>query len=297
MTIATNKVGIGDISPAAYFLRISLNWMLKRDASQLNRGRHVFVNPLVWKQNDTHRIDDPGSFAPYQRRLDQPKPFEISQVMLITAQVVISLLFFIAETFPDEEGSAFASVDTAALLARAQKGDREAVALLYEIFSQAIFRYIVIRVPTTADAEDLTAEVFVTMVKALPTYEMTGAPFEAWLYRVASARVADFHRRAYRRPQTELSETLHDVEPLPEEGMQQKQRLDQLRSLFTELPEEHQTILILRFVERKSHEEVALILNKTVASVKSTQHRALTRLTELMGSRRKVRHYLRGDHE
>lgn len=271
--------------------------LFRNDAAQLTSSGQGFVNPLVWKQCTTHWISDPESSSPYQRRLNYSTRFEIPQLMLVTAQVVISLLFFIAETFPDQEGSAFPSVDTAALLARAQKGDREAVALLYEIYSQAIFRYIVIRVPTTADAEDLTAEVFVTMVKALPSYQVTGAPFEAWLYRVAGARVADFHRRAYRRPQTELSETLHDFEPLPEEEMQQKQRLDQLRSLFRELSEEHQTILILRFVERKSHEEVALLLNKTVASVKSTQHRALKRLTEMMGSRRKARHYLRGDHE
>jgi RNA polymerase sigma-70 factor (ECF subfamily) len=162
------------------------------------------------------------------------------------------------------------------------------------MYAQVIFRYIVIRVPTNADAEDLTAEVFVSMVKGLPTYQVTGAPFEAWLYRIAAARVADFYRQSQRRPQTELTENLQDGSLLPEEQILQKQKLDQLRAVLSQLPEEYQTILILRFVERKSHEEVAELLDKSITAVKSIQHRALTRLTELLGSDHKVRHYLRG---
>ena len=75
---------------------------------------------------------------------------------------------------------------------RARQGDAGAVSALYRAFSPAIYRYIVYRVPTEADAEDLTGEVFLKMVEALPAYEPTGAPFEAWFYRIAAARVADF---------------------------------------------------------------------------------------------------------
>jgi RNA polymerase sigma-70 factor (ECF subfamily) len=215
--------------------------------------------------------------------------------MVIPPEVVVALFFFIADTFPDHASPNL--VNVGALITRAQRGDRDAVATLYTIYAQAIFRYIVCRVPTTADAEDLTAEVFVSMVENLPTYQITGAPFEAWLYRIASARTADFYRKFHRRPQTELSDNLHDGAPLPEEEILQKQTLDQLRAALRQLPEDYQSILILRFVERKSHEEVAQLLDKSVAAVKSAQHRALTRLTELLGSNHKVRHYLRGKHE
>jgi len=163
--------------------------------------------------------------------------------------------------------------------------------------AQLIFRYIVCRVPTTADAEDLTAEVFVGMVKGLATYQATGAPFEAWLYRIAASKVADFYRLRHRRPQTELSDTLYDGAASPEEQIQQKQTLDQLRNVLQQLPEDYQSILILRFVERKSHEEAAVILDKTVSAVKNLQYRALLRLTELLGTNHKARHYLRGNHE
>ncbi|MBC7814045.1 MAG: hypothetical protein H7175_23025 [Burkholderiales bacterium] len=63
------------------------------------------------------------------------------------------------------------------------------------------------------------------------------------------------------------------------------------------MSEEHQSILILRFVERKSHEGVAAILDKSVTAVKSAQHRALAQLASLLEQTGKRRHYLRGSHE
>ncbi len=177
---------------------------------------------------------------------------------------------------------------------RAQQGDQAAVAQLYQMYAQQIFRYVAYRVPTQADAEDLTAEVFIKMMEGLPAYRVTGAPFESWLYRIAAARIADFHRRSRRRPQAELSETLSTSDPSPEEQLHEQQEVDYLREAIGSLGNEQQTILILRFIERKSHQEVAEILGKTVSAVKSIQHRALVQLAAYLGSDAKVRHYLRG---
>lgn len=183
------------------------------------------------------------------------------------------------------------------LVVRAKRGDKEAISALYQAHAQAIYRYIFYRVPTMADAEDLTAEVFLKMVEGLPSYQVTGVPFEAWLYRIAAARITDFYRRTRRRPQSELTENLTDTGPPPEEELQRSQEMEALRQVLKQFNEDEQTILLLRFVERKSHKEVADILGKTVSAVKSTQHRALVQLASLMGSGEKVRHYLRGDHE
>ncbi|MCZ7543504.1 MAG: sigma-70 family RNA polymerase sigma factor [Anaerolineae bacterium] len=172
-----------------------------------------------------------------------------------------------------------------------------AVAALYQAYADAIFRYIAYRVPTSEDAEDLTAEVFVKMVEGLPGYRLTEAPFEAWLYRIAAARVIDFRRKMMRRPQQALSEQLTDDAPSPEAEVQGHQEFETLRDALAQLGDEHQTLLILRFVERKSHEEVAAILDKSVSAVKSAQHRALSQLAALLGADQKARHYLRGTGE
>jgi RNA polymerase sigma-70 factor (ECF subfamily) len=185
--------------------------------------------------------------------------------------------------------------DETRLIQRAHRGDREAIAALYRHHVDSIHRYVSYRVPDAAVAEDLTAEVFLRMVESLPGYTCNGAPFEAWLYRIASARVADYYRRQARRPQEALSEYEPDRADLPERVLQNAEEQDALRAALRQLTDEHQDILLLRFVERKSHAEVAGLLGKSVTAIKSAQHRALTQLAKLMGLNGKARHYLRGE--
>lgn len=220
----------------------------------------------------------------------------ISRAKLISLSTITFLMGILAAAFPEDDPGAM-PVDVAGLVEQAKQGDREAVATLYRIYVKRIHRYIAFRVSSTNDAEDLTAEVFVRMVEALPTYEVTGAPFEAWLYRIASSRVSDFYRSKVNSRNEQLNENLADETMLFEDKLIEGQTLETLRRAMQRLPEEHQTILIMRFAERKSHEEVAMLLGRSVSAVKTIQHRALSRLTELLNSNHKVRHYLRGKHD
>jgi RNA polymerase sigma-70 factor (ECF subfamily) len=135
------------------------------------------------------------------------------------------------------------------------------------------------------------------MVEGLSQYRVTDIPFEAWLYRIAAARIADYYRRHARRPVTDLSDDIPGYEPLVEEQILEQQELGTLHDAMQQLSDEQQSVLILRFMERKSHEEVGRILNKSVSAVKTIQYRALIDLAELMGSEKAVRHYLRGSHD
>jgi RNA polymerase sigma-70 factor (ECF subfamily) len=187
--------------------------------------------------------------------------------------------------------------DIETLIAQARQGDDDAITQLYQLYAQPIFRYISYRVTAQADAEDLTTEVFIRMVEGLPNYQITGAPFEAWLYRIAAARIADFHRKTSRRPQSDLTEWI-EAENLPvEEQIHRREQLASLREALERLTEEQQMVLLLRFIERKSHADVARILGKSETAVKSIQHRALSQLTALLGTEAKPRHYLRGEHD
>lgn len=177
---------------------------------------------------------------------------------------------------------------------RAQNGDTAATSIIYQTYVGLIYRYVSYRVGSDEDTEDITAEVFVKMVEGLDRYEDTGAPFEAWLYRIAAARVADFHRRRNRRTHVELTDNLVSDGVEPEESLVEDQEGAELREAVRQLSDEEQSILIMRFVERKSHQEVADMLDKSVSAVKSAQHRALVKLAGLLGSEDKVRHYLRG---
>jgi RNA polymerase sigma-70 factor (ECF subfamily) len=181
-----------------------------------------------------------------------------------------------------------------ALIAQAIRGDKQAVSALYEGYAQAIYRYISYRVGSDMVAEDLTADVFLRMVQALPRYQDTGAPFGAWLYRIAASQVAD-HHRGKRRAAEPLSDNQpsDDTDPFGKTAKQQEQA--QLRKALASLPEDYQTLLILRFMQGLPHTEVAAILGKSEASIRVMQHRALKALAKAMGADTKARSYLRGD--
>jgi RNA polymerase sigma-70 factor, ECF subfamily len=179
------------------------------------------------------------------------------------------------------------------LIARAQAGDKDAVSTLYEGYAQAIFRYVSYRVESDMAAEDLTADVFVSMIRGLPRYQDTGAPFGAWLYRIAANRITDHHRLKRRTPEPlSDSEASDDTDPLGKTARNQERA--HLRAALATLSNDFQTLLILRFMQGMSHAEVAAIMEKSEATIRVSQHRALKALAKALGTEGKARSYLRG---
>lgn len=184
--------------------------------------------------------------------------------------------------------------DERQLIMRAGRGDKDAVSMLYEGYAQAVFRYISYRVESNTVAEDLTAEVFLRMVQGLPRYRDTGAPFGAWLFRIAATQVAD-HYRGKRRAAEPLSESQASDETDPLGKVAKAQEQAHLRQALATLSADEQSLLILRFMQGLPHAEVAGILGKSDAAIRVMQHRALKTLAKALGTDAKARSYLRGE--
>lgn len=173
--------------------------------------------------------------------------------------------------------------DETTLVLRACRMEQAAISALYRRHVQAIYRYIYYRVSDAHTAEDLTAEVFLRAIEGLPNYEPRGAPFAAWLYRIAEARVADHFRRERRMGTlTVVDEDWPSGEDSPLVRVEQSLDRGALRVALTQLTLDQQQVIILKFVEGLSNAEVARILDKTEGAVKSLQHRALATLQRLM---------------
>jgi RNA polymerase sigma-70 factor (ECF subfamily) len=168
------------------------------------------------------------------------------------------------------------------LVRRAQQREVEAVTQLYQLHFGEIFRYCLFRVPDEAVAEDLTEEVFLNMLEALPGYADRGVPFVAWLYRIARARVVDYYRRQARRPAEELTATLSDPAPGPEDQATWRAEVHGLQQAMVKLSDDHRNVLQLRFTEGYRLEETARQLGKTIGATKVMQHRALRQLARLL---------------
>jgi len=172
------------------------------------------------------------------------------------------------------------------LIRRAQQGDKPAIGELYRLHVDVIYRYIWTRVRDDSVAEDLTAQVFLKALEGLPTYQPTGKPFLAWLYRIAYARIVDHWRKQERRVEVPLDEALPTREPRPEDLLEYEADWVTAIDLLAQLTDDQQDVVILRFIGEMSLADVAETLGKTVGATKAVQYRALATLARLLEERK-----------
>jgi len=172
------------------------------------------------------------------------------------------------------------------LIRRAQEGDKQAIGELYRAHVDVIYRYIWARVRDDSLAEDLTAQVFLKALEGLPTYQPSGKPFVAWLYRIAYARIVDHWRKLERRVEVPLEETLPAREPRPEDLLEFEADWVTAMELLAQLTDDQQDVVILRFIGEMSLADVAQTVGKTVGATKALQYRALSTLARLLEERK-----------
>lgn len=129
-----------------------------------------------------------------------------------------------------------------------------------------------------ADAEDLAQEAFVRLWRALPLYDGR-ATFSTWLYVIARNACLNETRRRGLRPTTPLGE---DAEPAAARSSAAPidQRLD-CEALVEMLPELQRRVVRLFYLEERSYEQVAAMLDMPINTVRSHLHRARKRLAEM----------------
>lgn len=165
------------------------------------------------------------------------------------------------------------------LLVEAAQRDPSRFADLYELYFDRLYAYVARRVEQRAEAEDLTSEVFHHALANLKRFEWRGAPFAAWLYRIAANAIADrFERSARER----AIEPTADVEEADQEEAQDQARVF---GFVRELPDDQRRVIELRFVEQKSVREVAEALGRSEGAIKQLQFRGLEALRARIGGK------------
>lgn len=172
-------------------------------------------------------------------------------------------------------------------LIKRAKTDNDAFGQLYERYVDKIYNYVYYRTGNVADAEDLTARVFMRAMKHIVNYDDRGVPFSAWLYRIAHNLVANWHRDRSRRKIMSLDDVSHwnFHEEGPESLTQFSEDREALLATIRRLPADRQELLILKFVERLSNKEIGDIMDRSEGAIKSLYHRTLLSLREEIQSK------------
>ncbi|MGQ9515822.1 MAG: RNA polymerase sigma factor [Anaerolineae bacterium] len=180
----------------------------------------------------------------------------------------------------------YAAMDEAELIVRAAR-DPQAFGELYERYVDRIYNYIFHRVGNAQEAEDLTARAFLRALQHIGRYEDHGAPFSAWLYRIAHNLVANWYRDTSRRKEVALDDLYvsHRRSEDPYREVIRREEIETVREVVRQFSPDRQMVLILKHSERLSNAEIAQIMGKTEGAIKSLYHRTLLALREELEKR------------
>jgi RNA polymerase sigma-70 factor, ECF subfamily len=170
------------------------------------------------------------------------------------------------------------------LVERAQRGDKHAFELLVSKYQRRLGRLISRFVRNTAEAEDVTQDAFIKAYRALPAFRGDSA-FYTWLYRIGINTAKNHLVAQGRRVPTSTSfdaeeaedfedaALLHEV-ATPENELMSKQVIEVVNASLQELPDDLRTALTLREIEGLSYEEIAVVMDCPIGTVRSRIFRA-----------------------
>lgn len=169
-----------------------------------------------------------------------------------------------------------AGVDDRALVNAVLAGDRDAFRLIVDRTQGPVFRACLRILGSTADAEDVAQESFVTAFRSLGTYRGEG-PLQAWLVRIATRGA--YRRLGRRRPVDDLDGVRHAAaDPDPLAASLATERRAAIRSSVAALDEPYREVVTLRYFGEMSLEEVAMATGRNLNTIKTQLRRGLQRL-------------------
>ena len=164
--------------------------------------------------------------------------------------------------------------------------ERLEAAALHARYLDDVYRYVARRVTQREEAEDITAETFAAAFEALPKFRGQCEP-RLWLLGIARRKIADAFRRRKRRPETLVSEmdehaSAAGVLPVERAGARdepaavfhQSEANRKIRALMAALKEEQREVLLLKYVEGLSINEIAVVMGRSSAAINSLLQRA-----------------------
>jgi RNA polymerase sigma-70 factor, ECF subfamily len=164
------------------------------------------------------------------------------------------------------------------------KKDPEYFAVLVERYVPKLTRYMRRRsLATTDDIDDLLQNVFIKVYRNINDYD-SSLLFSSWIYRITHNEMIDWYRREKRRATLSLDDDNHDIisKLMSEDDhtarFSNEEQKQYIIGVLNKLDDKYKEILLLRFFEEKSYEEIADILKIPAGTVAVRINRAKKQL-------------------
>jgi RNA polymerase sigma-70 factor (ECF subfamily) len=170
------------------------------------------------------------------------------------------------------------------LVERAQRGDKHAFEMLVLKYQRKLIRLLSRFIRDANEVEDVAQEAFIKAYKALPNFRGESA-FYTWLYRIGINTAKNYLVAMGRRAPTSTDSNAEEAEELgesellvdvntPENEMMSRQVANTVNQSLEKLPEDLRTAITLREIEGLSYEEIALMMNCPIGTIRSRIFRA-----------------------
>jgi RNA polymerase sigma-70 factor (ECF subfamily) len=168
-------------------------------------------------------------------------------------------------------------------LARAAQADPRCFEALYERYVDLVYRFCRRRLNEEIAAEDATSAVFMKALAALPGFDVRANSFRSWLFTIAFNVVMDQKRARQRRPEEPLerADWLPGDDGALDERLVAAERRRAVSAAIAQLSQDQRAVIELRLAGLNGH-EISLATGRSHGAVRSSQHRALIRLRELL---------------
>jgi RNA polymerase sigma-70 factor, ECF subfamily len=180
------------------------------------------------------------------------------------------------------------------LIQRAQNGDEQAFAELFQLHKKRVYSVCLLMTKDVADAEDLTQEAFLQVFRTIGTFRGESA-FSTWLYRIAVNTVLMKLRRQKTKAAFSLSEPVSPDSPNLAHDLGDKDprltgtvdRIALVRAIEA-LPGGCRRVFVLHEVEGYQHHEIASLLRCSIGNSKSQLHKAKLKMRDLLFPKRRI---------
>jgi RNA polymerase sigma-70 factor (ECF subfamily) len=165
------------------------------------------------------------------------------------------------------------------IIRRAQSGDREAFALLFEQYKNLVYKTAYLMLGETTEAEDALQEIFVQVYRSLSAFDPGRAAFTTWLYRVTFNYCLNYRRkkRPFTLPLEERSPALRSEIPVAQLAEEEI-----LQQAIGKLTDRQRAVVILRYFWDLPYADIAQILDIPLGTVKSRIDLAIRTLRKVI---------------
>lgn len=167
------------------------------------------------------------------------------------------------------------------LVRRAQNLDKEAFGALYELYVDAVYRYVYYRLFNKQEAEDVTEEIFIKAMLGIEGYDEDKGHFTNWLYGIARNAVIDHFRESSRRALA--MQNMKAQEPVSLRDEPDAFVAEVVKRALSGLTDEQREVIVLRYFAGLKISEIAAHMGKPETAVKALQRRASIALAKALG--------------